>query len=52
LSGDDADAKTQVGALLDKFGFAVTDWGTLSSGGRIQQAGGPLAGPDLVIHGD
>jgi 8-hydroxy-5-deazaflavin:NADPH oxidoreductase len=48
VSADDADAKTTVGALLRTFGFAVIDLGTLRDGGLIQQAGGPLAGLDIL----
>jgi predicted dinucleotide-binding enzyme len=48
VSGDDADAKAQVRSLLEAFGFAVIDLGSLRDGGRLQQAGGPLGGPDLV----
>ncbi len=48
VSADDADAKTTVGALLRTFGFAVIDLGTLRDGGLLQQAGGPLAGLDLL----
>ena len=48
ISGDDAPAKLQVGALLIQFGFAVIDLGSLHQGGLVQQAGGPLAGLDLL----
>jgi 8-hydroxy-5-deazaflavin:NADPH oxidoreductase len=48
VSADDADAKSTVGALLRTFGFAVIDLGNLREGGLIQQAGGPLAGLDLL----
>jgi predicted dinucleotide-binding enzyme len=37
-----------VGNLLNSFGFAVIDLGSLHEGGRMQQASGPLAGPDLL----
>ena len=49
LSGDDAAAKTEVGALFAAAGFAGIDLGDLRAGGRIQQVGGPLAGKDLVL---
>ena len=49
LSGDDATAKTEVGALFAAAGFAAIDLGDLRAGGRIQQVGGPLAGKDLVL---
>jgi predicted dinucleotide-binding enzyme len=47
LSGDDERAKREVGALISELGFAVVDLGELQTGGRMQQAGGPLAGRDL-----
>ena len=48
LSGDDAAAKGQVSALIDQLGFAAVDLGGLVEGGRMHQAGGPLAGLNLV----
>jgi 8-hydroxy-5-deazaflavin:NADPH oxidoreductase len=48
LSGDDADAKTEVAALFDRAGFFVIDLGGLREGGRAQQVGGPLAGHNLI----
>ncbi|MDQ1461531.1 MAG: 8-hydroxy-5-deazaflavin:NADPH oxidoreductase [Actinomycetota bacterium] len=48
VSGDDADAKGAVGELFDAAGFVPIDIGDLASGGRMQQAGGPLAGHNLV----
>jgi 8-hydroxy-5-deazaflavin:NADPH oxidoreductase len=48
LSGDDADAKTEVTALFQDAGFFTIDLGGLSRGGAIQQLGGPLAGLDLI----
>ena len=48
LSGDDADAKTAVGALLEAAGFFVVDLGGLREGGRLHQFGGPLAGHNLI----
>ena len=44
VSGGDAEAKVAVKALIESFGFAVIDLGGLVPGGRMQQAGGPLAG--------
>ena len=49
VSGDHADAKIEIGKLIESFGFAVIDLGTLKDGGRLQQAGGPLAGQDLLL---
>ena len=48
LSGDDADAKSEVVALFADAGFFVVDLGGLREGGRIQQAGAPLAGHNLI----
>ena len=48
LSGDDADAKTEVGALFHDAGFSTIDLGGLIAGGKMQQVGGPLAGANLV----
>ena len=36
-------------SLIESFGFAAIDLGGLVTGGRLQQAGGPLAGLDLFI---
>ena len=49
VSGDHPDAKIQIGGLIESFGFAIIDLGTLKDGGRMQQAGGPLAGQDLLL---
>ena len=48
VSGDDADAKSAVGALFEDAGFFVIDLGGLREGGRIQQFHGPLAGHNLI----
>jgi hypothetical protein len=48
FAGDDAEAKRAVGELFDAAGFFPIDVGDLVSGGGIQQAGGPLAGHNLV----
>jgi 8-hydroxy-5-deazaflavin:NADPH oxidoreductase len=48
LSGDDAEAKSEVAVLFEDAGFFVIDLGGLHEGGRMQQAGGPLAGHDLI----
>lgn len=37
IAGDDAEAKAQVAALIDQFGFDVVDAGPLSEGWRIQR---------------
>lgn len=51
-SGDDVDAKAQVGALIDRLGFAGIDLGSLAIGGRLVQfPGGPLPALNLVKLG-
>jgi 8-hydroxy-5-deazaflavin:NADPH oxidoreductase len=49
VSGDDDTAKSTIKALISSFGFAVIDLGGLKAGGRLQQAGGPIAGRDLLV---
>ena len=44
LSGDNADAKSEVGGLFEDAGFFVIDLGGLREGGRMHQFGAPLAG--------
>jgi predicted dinucleotide-binding enzyme len=48
LSGDDAEAKSEVVALFEDAGFSVVDLGGLREGGRMQQAGAPLSGHNLI----
>jgi 8-hydroxy-5-deazaflavin:NADPH oxidoreductase len=48
LSGDDAEAKSEVTALFEDAGFAAIDLGGLVVGGAMQQLGGPLAGVNLI----
>ena len=52
ISGDDDDAKKRVQTLLENCGYSVVDLGNLRDGGLIQQAGGPLAGPDFLERGE
>jgi predicted dinucleotide-binding enzyme len=52
LSADDEGAKKQVQALLEGFGYSAIDLGNLRDGGLIQQAGGPLAGRNLLEQGE
>ena len=49
VSGDHEEPKAFVKDLIKKFGFVVVDLGGLVTGGRLQQAGGPLAGLDLFV---
>jgi 8-hydroxy-5-deazaflavin:NADPH oxidoreductase len=48
LSGDDADAKTNIGKLFEDAGFFPLDLGGLREGGQMQQVGGPLPGHNLI----
>jgi predicted dinucleotide-binding enzyme len=48
VSGDDAEAKSEVAALFEDAGFFVVDLGGLREGGQMQQVGGPLNGQDLI----
>nr|WP_044561758.1 NAD(P)-binding domain-containing protein [Azospirillum sp. B4] len=51
-SGDDADAKAQVGTLIDQLGFFGIDLGPLAIGSRLVQfPGGPLPALNLVKIG-
>jgi 8-hydroxy-5-deazaflavin:NADPH oxidoreductase len=46
VSGDDREAKAVVIGLVNDFGYAPVDLGGLVEGGRMQQAGSPIAGHD------
>ncbi len=48
LAGEDADAKAAVRGLIESFGFATLDLGALREG-RMQQAGAPLGGVELLL---
>jgi predicted dinucleotide-binding enzyme len=48
VSGDNADAKSEVGGLFEDAGFFVIDLGGLHQGGQMQQFGAPLAGHNLI----
>lgn len=51
-SGDDVDAKAQIGALIDRLGFAGIDLGSLAIGAcLVQFPGGPLPALNLVKFG-
>ncbi|WP_283419133.1 NAD(P)-binding domain-containing protein [Sphingopyxis sp. Geo48] len=48
-SGDDAAAKAEIGALIDRLGFFGIDLGSLAIGGQLVQfPGGPLPALNLV----
>jgi predicted dinucleotide-binding enzyme len=51
LSGDHAEPKGFIKELIKSFGFEPIDLGGRVTGGRLQQAGGPLAGLDLTVFG-
>jgi hypothetical protein len=48
ISGDNADANTEVVGLFRDAGFAVIDLGDLATGGAMQQIHHPLAGVNLI----
>jgi predicted dinucleotide-binding enzyme len=48
LSGDEAEAKSEVGALFADAGFYVIDLGGLREGGQMHQLGAPLASQNLI----
>jgi predicted dinucleotide-binding enzyme len=48
ISGNDEGAKTVVKEIIDRTGFAPIDLGGLSTGGRLQQFGGPLPALNLI----
>ena len=51
-SGDDANAKAEIGGLIEKLGFFGIDLGSLPAGGRLTQIpGGPLAPINFVKFG-
>lgn len=49
VSGDQADAKHTVKGLVAAMGFVPIDLGGLVEGGRLQQAGQPLAALNLLL---
>ena len=51
VSGDHSEPTEFVRGLIESFGFVAVHLGGLATGGRLQQAGGPLAGRDLVDFG-
>jgi predicted dinucleotide-binding enzyme len=51
VSGDHSEPTDFVKSVIESFGFAPIYLGGLATGGRLQQAGGPLAGRDLVDFG-
>ena len=51
-SGDDARAKAEIGALIERLGFFGVDLGPLSVGGSLVQfPGGPLPAHNFVLFG-
>src|SRR5580700_4660860 len=51
VSGDHPEPTEFVRSVIESFGFVPVYLGGLAIGGRLQQAGGPLAGRDLVDFG-
>jgi 8-hydroxy-5-deazaflavin:NADPH oxidoreductase len=50
VAGDDVASKQTVQDLITELGYAPIDLGGLDEGGRLQQAGGPLAGRDILVN--
>jgi 8-hydroxy-5-deazaflavin:NADPH oxidoreductase len=48
VSGDDAEAKSEVVSLFEDAGFFAIDLGGLRAGGQMQQVRAPLAGHNLI----
>ena len=48
ISGNDKEAKDDVSELIKDLGFAPVDLGTLSEGGKLQQAKGALSLQNLI----
>ncbi len=51
VSGDHSEPIDFVKSVIESFSFAPIYLGGLATGGRLQQAGGPLAGRDIVDFG-
>jgi 8-hydroxy-5-deazaflavin:NADPH oxidoreductase len=51
ISGNDAEANSDLAALVEKLGFAPILLGRLAEGGLLQQYGGPLASKNLIKVG-
>ena len=51
VSGDHPEPTEFVKSVIESFGFLPVYLGGLATGGRLQQAGGPLAGRDFVDFG-
>jgi predicted dinucleotide-binding enzyme len=49
VSGDDDEAKKPLNDLIEQVGLSSVDLGSLATGGRLQQLGGPLAGIRLTF---
>jgi 8-hydroxy-5-deazaflavin:NADPH oxidoreductase len=50
VSGDERRAKELVIDFIKSMGFKTIDLGGLAEGGLMQQAGGPLAGKDIILN--
>jgi predicted dinucleotide-binding enzyme len=51
VSGDHPEPTDFISGVIESFGFVPVYLGGLAIGGRLHQAGGPLAGRDLVDFG-
>lgn len=48
ISGNHAEEKQEVKTIIETFGFAVIDLGTLAAGGKLQDAKGSLSAINLI----
>jgi len=48
LSGNDKDANKTLADLIERFGYAPVDLGSIAGGGLLQQFGGPLTVHSLI----
>ena len=51
VSGNHAEAKSAVAAVIEQLGFAVIDLGDLAHGSKLQQANGAVATLNLIKLG-
>ena len=50
MAGDDTQAKSVVGQLIQEIGFAPLDTGTIRDGGRLQQPGSAIYNQSLTLE--
>lgn len=50
LSGNDKAANATLSELIERFGYAPIDLGSISAGGLLQQFGGPLTTHSMILQ--